>query len=110
MNIVIRLSKEEIKKALGNTKVYSYGDLYHKLGLDEISKRYNAYDVHYMYINTKLNKYIYDVLMNRNLHRKSDVIGMLKPSAKANAVTFDHMNYSPKDDDNIEGIEVRIPL
>jgi len=110
MNIVIRVSKEETKKALGNTKVYSYSDLYHKLGLDKILEKYNAYDVHYMYINTKLNKYIYDVLMNRNLHRKSGVIGMLKPSAKETAVAFDHMNYSPRDNDNIEGIEVRIPL
>ena len=101
-------SKEEVKKALGNTKVYTYLDLYYRMGVEKILTERNNYDVKNIYMNTKLNQYCYDVLMNRNLHRKAGIYGFVKKKAVTNMVAFDHCNYSPIDLDDIEGMLIII--
>lgn len=99
-------SKEEVKKALGNTKVYTYPDLYYRMGIEKILTEHNNYNVKNIYMNTKLNQYCYDVLMNRNLHRKAGIYGLVKKQAITNMVAFDHCNYSPIDIDELNGLMV----
>ena len=104
-NAVI-FSKEEVKKALGNTKVYTYLDLYYKLGVEKLLEENNRYDVKNIFMNTKLNQYCYDVLMNRNLHRKAGIYGMCKKKIIISMVAMDHCNYSPVDIDELNGLMV----
>ena len=68
----------------------------------------NSYDVKNIYMNTKLNQYCYDVLMNRNLHRKAGIYGFVKKQVITGMVAFDHCNYSPIDLDEIEGMLIVI--
>lgn len=102
-NVVI-FTKEEVKKALGNTKVYTYLDLYHKMGVDKILEEKDRFDVKNIYMNSKLNQYCYDVLMNRNLHRRAGIYGMCKRKVIISMVSMDHCNYSPVDLDEINGL------
>lgn len=104
-NAVI-FSKEEVKKALGNTKVYTYPDLYYRMGVEKILTEHDSYNVKNIYMNTKLNQYCYDVLMNRNLHRKAGIYGIIKKKAITNMVAFDHCEYSPIDIDELNGLMV----
>lgn len=104
-NAVI-FSKEEVKKALGNTKVYTYPDLYYKLGVEKLLNENNRYDIKNIFMNTKLNQYCYDVLMDRNLHRRAGIFGFCKNNVVRNMVAMDHCNYSPVDIDELNGLMV----
>ena len=70
----------------------------------KILEEKDRFDVKNIYMNSKLNQYCYDVLMNRNLHRRAGIYGMCKRKVIISMVSMDHCNYSPVDLDEINGL------